>query len=169
MKKSRMLAATLCAVLMAGVLTVPAYAGGGDEGCGALLVLFLRAGAGETQLAFGSLLRGHGGVVGCLGFIAFLLRYDSLLEEALHPVVGLAGDGGSGPGLRHKLCGGLYDLGAGAGVDLLVLRGGYIFHGLGLHQFGFGERRMDMHERVAGFHHIAFRHHEFDHASGQLA
>ena len=34
MKKSRMLAATLCAVLMAGVLTVPAYAGGGDEGEG---------------------------------------------------------------------------------------------------------------------------------------
>ena len=32
MKKSRMLAATLCAVLMVGVLTVPAYAGGGDEG-----------------------------------------------------------------------------------------------------------------------------------------
>lgn len=31
-KKSRMLAATLCAVLMVGVLTVPAYAGGGDEG-----------------------------------------------------------------------------------------------------------------------------------------
>ena len=31
MKKSRMLAATLCAVLMVGVLTVPAYAGGGDE------------------------------------------------------------------------------------------------------------------------------------------
>ena len=32
MKKSRMLAATLCAVLMVGALTVPAYAGGGDEG-----------------------------------------------------------------------------------------------------------------------------------------
>ncbi len=32
MKKSRMLAAMLCAVLMVGVLTVPAYAGGGDEG-----------------------------------------------------------------------------------------------------------------------------------------
>ena len=31
-KKSRMLAAMLCAVLMVGVLTVPAYAGGGDEG-----------------------------------------------------------------------------------------------------------------------------------------
>ena len=31
-KKSRMLAAMLCAVLMAGALTVPAYAGGGDEG-----------------------------------------------------------------------------------------------------------------------------------------
>lgn len=31
MKKSRMLASTLCAVLMVGVLTVPAYAGGGDE------------------------------------------------------------------------------------------------------------------------------------------
>ena len=31
MKKSRMLAAMLCAVLMVGVLTVPAYAGGGDE------------------------------------------------------------------------------------------------------------------------------------------
>ena len=32
MKKSRILAAMLCAVLMVGVLTVPAYAGGGDEG-----------------------------------------------------------------------------------------------------------------------------------------
>jgi len=32
MKKSRMLVAMLCAVLMVGVLTVPAYAGGGDEG-----------------------------------------------------------------------------------------------------------------------------------------
>ena len=31
MKKSRMLASTLCAVLMVGVLTVPAYAGGGGE------------------------------------------------------------------------------------------------------------------------------------------
>ena len=31
MKKSRMLASMLCAVLMVGVLTVPAYAGGGDE------------------------------------------------------------------------------------------------------------------------------------------
>ena len=31
-KKSRMLAAMLCAVLMVGVLTVPAYAGGGGEG-----------------------------------------------------------------------------------------------------------------------------------------
>ncbi|MDM8136466.1 CD1107 family mobile element protein [[Clostridium] symbiosum] len=31
MKKSRMLASALCAVLMVGVLTVPAYAGGGDE------------------------------------------------------------------------------------------------------------------------------------------
>ncbi|BFK99396.1 hypothetical protein K070079E91_17470 [Eisenbergiella porci] len=31
MKKSRILASTLCAVLMVGVLTVPAYAGGGDE------------------------------------------------------------------------------------------------------------------------------------------
>ncbi|MDU5293913.1 MAG: DUF4366 domain-containing protein [Clostridium sp.] len=31
MKKSRTLAAMLCAVLMVGVLTVPAYAGGGDE------------------------------------------------------------------------------------------------------------------------------------------
>ena len=31
MKKFRMLAAVLCAVLMAGALTVPAYAGGGDE------------------------------------------------------------------------------------------------------------------------------------------
>ena len=31
-KKSRMLAAMLCAVLMVGALTVPAYAGGGDEG-----------------------------------------------------------------------------------------------------------------------------------------
>ena len=31
MKKSRMLASILCAVLMVGVLTVPAYAGGGDE------------------------------------------------------------------------------------------------------------------------------------------
>ena len=31
MKKSRILAAMLCAVLMVGVLTVPAYAGGGDE------------------------------------------------------------------------------------------------------------------------------------------
>ena len=30
-KKSRTLAAMLCAVLMVGVLTVPAYAGGGDE------------------------------------------------------------------------------------------------------------------------------------------
>ena len=30
-KKSRMLAAMLCAVLMMGALTVPAYAGGGDE------------------------------------------------------------------------------------------------------------------------------------------
>ena len=30
-KKSRILAAMLCAVLMVGVLTVPAYAGGGDE------------------------------------------------------------------------------------------------------------------------------------------
>lgn len=34
MKKSRMLASMLCAVLMVGVLTVPAYAGGGDEGEG---------------------------------------------------------------------------------------------------------------------------------------
>lgn len=33
-KKSRMLAAMLCAVLMVGVLTAPAYAGGGDEGEG---------------------------------------------------------------------------------------------------------------------------------------
>lgn len=31
MKKSRILASMLCAVLMVGVLTVPAYAGGGDE------------------------------------------------------------------------------------------------------------------------------------------
>ena len=31
MKKSRILAAMLCAVLMVGALTVPAYAGGGDE------------------------------------------------------------------------------------------------------------------------------------------
>ena len=31
MKKSRTLASMLCAVLMVGVLTVPAYAGGGDE------------------------------------------------------------------------------------------------------------------------------------------
>ena len=31
-KKSRMLAAMLCAVLMVGALTVPAYAGGDDEG-----------------------------------------------------------------------------------------------------------------------------------------
>lgn len=31
MKKSRMLTAMLCTVLMVGVLTVPAYAGGGDE------------------------------------------------------------------------------------------------------------------------------------------
>ena len=31
MKKSRMLASTLCAVLMVGELTVPAYAGGGGE------------------------------------------------------------------------------------------------------------------------------------------
>ena len=34
MKKSRILASMLCAVLMVGVLTVPAYAGGGDEGEG---------------------------------------------------------------------------------------------------------------------------------------
>lgn len=31
MKKPRLLASLLCAVLMVGVLTVPAYAGGGDE------------------------------------------------------------------------------------------------------------------------------------------
>ena len=31
MRKSRLLASLLCAVLMVGVLTVPAYAGGGDE------------------------------------------------------------------------------------------------------------------------------------------
>lgn len=31
MKKSRLMASFLCAVLMVGVLTVPAYAGGGDE------------------------------------------------------------------------------------------------------------------------------------------
>lgn len=31
MKKSRVLASLLCAVLMAGALTIPAYAGGGDE------------------------------------------------------------------------------------------------------------------------------------------
>ena len=31
MRKPRLLASLLCAVLMVGVLTVPAYAGGGDE------------------------------------------------------------------------------------------------------------------------------------------
>ena len=31
MKMPRLLASLLCAVLMVGVLTVPAYAGGGDE------------------------------------------------------------------------------------------------------------------------------------------
>lgn len=31
MKKSRLMASMLCAVLMVGVLTIPAYAGGGDE------------------------------------------------------------------------------------------------------------------------------------------
>ena len=31
MRKPRLLASLLCTVLMVGVLTVPAYAGGGDE------------------------------------------------------------------------------------------------------------------------------------------
>ena len=38
-KRFRILASMLCAVLMVGVLTVPAYAGGGDESEGILVCL----------------------------------------------------------------------------------------------------------------------------------
>ncbi len=71
--------------------------------------------------------------------------------------------------MREELLGRSDDLRAGAAVDLAVLGGCGIFHSFGLHQFGLGERRMDVDESVALLNHVALPDIQFLDAPGELA
>ena len=134
-----------------------------------LRVLVLRSGLGQRQIALCCGESGLAAIVGGLGLVAFLLGNHALLVEVFHALVGLFGDGDGGLSLCDHVGGGLYDLRAGAGIDLTVLCARHFLHGLGLGKLCLDYTRVYSHQSVAGVDGIALLDKKFDYAAGQFA
>ena len=111
----------------------------------------------------------HGGIISGFSLVAFLLGHNPFVVEVLQAVVGLASYCHCGFRLGDEIACRIDDLDARSGIYLAVLGAGHGLHAFRLHEFCLSERRMDMHEGVAGSDHVAFADIYVHYASGELA
>ena len=157
-----------------GLVHIGADFGHGTTGAvdlclGGCLVFLTGTFDGHVVLALGGfLLCLHGLILG-EDFIALLGSHDALVEEALHAVVALLGNLGTGLGLLPKLIGALNLLLAGSVLGLGTEGCGCGLCTLGLLGLGLNLRGIEDGEGIAYLHVVALLDAQFEDAPGNLA